>query len=106
MIRSMTGFGQAELDTPAGRLRAEVKTVNHRYFVASVRMPSALDRHEPQVREWLRGVLPRGHVSLTVRLERPDGEGDGPVLEPDEAREDRKSTRLNSSHVKISYAVF
>lgn len=86
MIRSMTGFGQAELDTPAGRLRAEVKTVNHRYFVASVRLPAALDRHEPQIREWLRAVLPRGHVSLTLRLERPDAEGDGPTLELDEAR--------------------
>src|SRR6266511_4915234 len=26
--------------------------------------------------------------------------------QPDERRQDRKSTRLNSSHVKISYAVF
>jgi len=86
MIRSMTGFGQAEADTPAGRLRAEVKTVNHRYFVASVRMPPALDRYELQVREWLRAILPRGHVSLTLRLERPDAEGEGPVLELDEAR--------------------
>src|SRR5690606_12513606 len=86
MVRSMTGFGQAELDTPAGRLRAEVKTVNHRYFVASIRLPPALDRYEPQVREWLRAVLPRGHVTLTVRLERPDAEGDAPVLELDEAR--------------------
>src|SRR5690606_4138657 len=86
MVRSMTGFGQAELDTPAGRLRAEVKTVNHRYFVASVRLPSALERYEPQVREWLRAVLPRGHVSLTLRLARPDAEGDAPGLELDEAR--------------------
>jgi uncharacterized protein (TIGR00255 family) len=86
MIRSMTGFGEAEVDSPAGRLRAEVKTVNHRYFVASIRLPPALDRYEPQVREWLRAVLPRGHVTLTVRLERPDAEGDAPVLELDEAR--------------------
>ena len=86
MVRSMTGFGQAELDTPAGRLRAEVKTVNHRYFVASVRLPPALDRYELQVREWLRAVLPRGHVTLTLRLERPDADGEGPVLGVDEAR--------------------
>ena len=32
MIRSMTGFGEAEVETPAGRLRAEARTVNHRYF--------------------------------------------------------------------------
>src|SRR5690554_7156676 len=28
------------------------------------------------------------------------------VLKPAEAKKDRKSTRLNSSHVRISYAVF
>src|SRR5205807_9404050 len=28
------------------------------------------------------------------------------LSEPDQAREDRKSTRLNSSHLVISYAVF
>src|SRR5690606_41959081 len=33
-----------------------------------------------------------------------EGEDIGP--EPDDVIEDRKSTRLNSSHVKISYAVF
>src|SRR5690606_41684937 len=30
----------------------------------------------------------------------------GSVVEPGPDRKDRKSTRLNSSHVKISYAVF
>src|SRR5690606_42136887 len=30
----------------------------------------------------------------------------GPELPGDRSRRDRKSTRLNSSHVKISYAVF
>src|SRR5690606_39612789 len=34
----------------------------------------------------------------TIRLIAPDGTGDREL--------DRKSTRLNSSHVKISYAVF
>src|SRR5207302_5168384 len=34
------------------------------------------------------------------------GQGGQQMLDPDMAVEDRKSTRLNSSHVKISYAVF
>src|SRR5690349_22533685 len=44
---------------------------------------------------WRPGCLPRPGADP-----RPHGAGDG-VLEPD-----RKSTRLNSSHVEISYAVF
>src|SRR5690606_40051147 len=31
---------------------------------------------------------------------------DGPGIPPERIAQDRKSTRLNSSHVKISYAVF
>src|SRR5690606_39943959 len=40
----------------------------------------------------------------------PYGQRDGRVIDPvglpGNLRKDRKSTRLNSSHVKISYAVF
>src|SRR3712207_8192324 len=32
--------------------------------------------------------------------------GGQPLLQPDALRQDRKSTRLNSSHANISYAVF
>src|SRR3712207_8601494 len=34
------------------------------------------------------------------------GEGQPAAEDPDERQEDRKSTRLNSSHANISYAVF
>lgn len=86
MIRSMTGYGDAEADTPAGRIRAEIRTVNHRYFSANLRLSSILERFEPQVREWLRGHFPRGHVNVSLRLEgaaAPDGEA---PLVLDEAR--------------------
>jgi len=73
MIRSMTGFGEAELDTPAGRLRAELKTVNHRYFSAQLRLPTAAERFDGAIREWLRGFLPRGHVNYSLRIESPEG---------------------------------
>src|SRR6266511_5397174 len=48
---------------------------------------------------------PRRGRSQVVR--RVDVEGEAGLVEPDSARlRDRKSTRLNSSHVKNSYAVF
>lgn len=72
MIRSMTGYGEAELDTPVGRLRAEARTVNHRYFSLNMRLGRGLDRFEPHVREWLRALLPRGHVNFSLRLETAD----------------------------------
>lgn len=87
MIRSMTGYGAAERETAAGRLRAEIKTVNHDTFRASLKLPPALEPYEAQVREWLRGELSRGHVNYSLRLELPDGEsGDRLTLSIDEAR--------------------
>ena len=86
MIRSMTGFGEAERETPAGRLRCEVKTVNHRYFSANIRMSAPLERFEPQIREWLRALMPRGHVNCSVRLNAGTDTGDAPLLTLDEGR--------------------
>src|SRR5690606_40064326 len=54
----------------------------------------------PHVKEWL------GHCRSAMEIvrERHGIDGDTP-LDPKYLK-DRKSTRLNSSHVKISYAVF
>jgi uncharacterized protein (TIGR00255 family) len=86
MIRSMTGFGEAEHETAAGRLRCEVKTVNHRYFSLNLRLSSSLERYEPQVREWLRGLLPRGHVNCSLRLQNGIEPGEAPPLVVDDQR--------------------
>lgn len=86
MIRSMTGFGEADRETAAGRLRAEVRTVNHRFFSANLRLSRVLERHEPQVREWLRARMPRGHVNFVLRLDRNGGGADATGLQLDVAR--------------------
>lgn len=70
MIRSMTGYGDAERDTPAGRLRLEVKTVNHRFFNASIKTPSGFDRYEKGIGDALKGYLTRGHVSAFLSIDR------------------------------------
>ncbi|MBI4545005.1 MAG: YicC family protein [Gemmatimonadetes bacterium] len=87
MIRSMTGYGAADRETAAGRLQVELKTVNHRYFSANLRLPAPLERSEPEIRERLRASLPRGHVSCSLRLTTPDSAGESaPPLRLDEAR--------------------
>ena len=78
MIRSMTGFGEADGETSAGRLRVELRTVNHRYLNVNTRLPSTLARWEVDIREWLRAHFVRGHVNCTVRLDR-EGPGGVPV---------------------------
>ena len=70
MIRSMTGFGAAAGLVGAARVSVELRTVNHRFFNPSLKLPSELSRWEAEVREALRRSIARGHVTLMARVER------------------------------------
>ncbi len=86
----MTGYGEAERQTAAGLLRAEIKTVNHRFLNINVRTPAGCDRFEHEMQAWLRPYLARGHAQLVLTLDRSLGErgaeDDLPVLDLDRAR--------------------
>jgi uncharacterized protein (TIGR00255 family) len=76
LSHSMTGFGAAEGAVAGGRLRIEIRTVNHRYFNLSLKLPQDLVPIEGECREMLRKEFERGHVSVSVRwVEHP------PVIE-------------------------
>jgi uncharacterized protein (TIGR00255 family) len=70
MIRSMTGFGAAEGPVGTSRVAIEVRSVNHRFFSPSIKLPASLARWETEVRETLRKSISRGHVTVTARAER------------------------------------
>ena len=59
----MTGFGQAEGTVGTSRVLVEVRTVNHRFFSPSIKLPGAYGRWETEVREAMRLKVSRGHVS-------------------------------------------
>ena len=87
MIRSMTGFGAADGQVGSLRVSVEVRTVNHRFFSPSIKLPGSLARWETEVREALRQRVARGHVTLMARTERAAADGDGAsALAIDEAR--------------------
>jgi len=73
----MTGFGSAEDRVLRGRLRIEIRTVNHRYFNPQLKLPADLAGVEIEMRERLRQLLERGHVAVTARWV----EGPGPERE-------------------------
>ncbi|MGI8617774.1 MAG: YicC/YloC family endoribonuclease [Gemmatimonadaceae bacterium] len=78
----MTGFGTAEGTVGEARVTVEVRTVNHRFFNASIKLPSPFGAWEGEVRDALRRHIARGHVSMGARIERRE---DSPV-QIDEAR--------------------
>ena len=91
-IRSMTGFaqvrgevlrqngdgpGMAATSSPAhGRLAfaLSLKSVNHRFLDLHFRLPSGTDSLEMQLRRLLKEKMARGHVEVTLSLERAAGE--------------------------------
>ena len=67
MPYSMTGFGAAEGPVAGGRLRVEIRTVNHRHFNLSPKLPADLSALEPELRDRLRKEFDRGHIAVQVR---------------------------------------
>lgn len=74
MTKSMTGFGSAEGTVGSARVSVEIRSVNHRFFNPSIKLPTELSKWEPEVREALRRGVSRGHVTLMARIQRPDTE--------------------------------
>jgi uncharacterized protein (TIGR00255 family) len=63
----MTGFGAAEGPAGGGRIRVEIRTVNHRHFNPALKLPQELVALEADLRERLRRDFDRGHIAVAVR---------------------------------------
>ncbi len=72
----MTGFGSAEGNVLGGRLSIEIRSVNHRYYNPQLKLPFELGGVEGPLRERLRQLLERGHVTVSARwIEAPQRDG-------------------------------
>jgi uncharacterized protein (TIGR00255 family) len=71
VIYSMTGFASARgaADEKPG-FSVSIKSVNHRFLDLHMRLPSYCDALEMQVRKLLKEALKRGHVEVTLQVER------------------------------------
>jgi uncharacterized protein (TIGR00255 family) len=74
-IYSMTGFARAQVRVPLpneGQLSytLSVKSVNHRFLDVQLRLPQGLDALEMELRKAIKDTLVRGHVDLTLSIDR------------------------------------
>ena len=74
MIRSMTGFAEAERNTPWGTLSWELRSVNHRYLEVTPRLPDDLRALDAPVRERIAARVARGKVDAILRIKRDHGD--------------------------------
>ena len=87
-LRSMTGFAQVKgelINRVDGDLHStqgnghlafalSLKSVNHRFLDLHFRLPSGSDSIEMQLRRLLKENIARGHVEVTLSLERGSSE--------------------------------
>ncbi len=70
-VMSMTGFASVAGVLDRGRgFSLTMKGVNHRHLDLSVRLPMGMDGLEPALRKAVKGAVRRGHVELTLVLEK------------------------------------
>ncbi|KAA6185303.1 YicC family protein [Thiohalocapsa marina] len=74
MIKSMTAFARESDTAEVGDLTWEVRSVNHRFLEANVRLPEDLRALEPAVRERLGARLGRGKLDCSLRFAPRAGE--------------------------------
>ena len=69
MLKSMTGFGRFESETPERKISVEMKAVNHRYCEISLKMPKKLNFFESAIRNLLKNYISRGKVDIFIIYE-------------------------------------
>ena len=75
MIKSMTGYGKANLAQENREYQVEIKSVNHRYLDISVKMPRVLSYLEEAVKKEIAKKVKRGKIDIFITFENHSTQG-------------------------------
>jgi len=67
MIRSMTGYGEASCEKSGSHYFLELRSLNGRYFKATIRLPEEFQGLEAEFESELRKRVSRGSVTLSAK---------------------------------------
>jgi uncharacterized protein (TIGR00255 family) len=73
-MKSMTGYGNAVLDTAEVQISVEIKCLNSKFFDAQLRIPRAFIEKEIEIRNILSESLDRGKISLSIDFQKKTNE--------------------------------
>jgi uncharacterized protein (TIGR00255 family) len=68
MVRSMTGFGRAEVSGESIAVTVEARSVNHRHLDVALRLPRSLAALELDARRLVQARVERGRVDVAVQV--------------------------------------
>lgn len=69
MIKSMTGYGRAQQLVDGMNITVEIKSVNHRYFEFSSKLPRSYGFLDEKLKSFFMGKLTRGKMECYVQIE-------------------------------------
>ena len=69
MLKSMTGYGTATLDSDSLSVTVEVKTLNSKFLDIYCRIPRQYSEREIEIRNLLTHILERGKVELNLSIQ-------------------------------------
>lgn len=75
-MRSMTGYGKGTASRDGLTVTAEIKTVNHKFFDWSIKMPKGFLFVEDDAKRAVAAEVQRGHVDVYLTVERDAGVAD------------------------------
>lgn len=75
MVKSMTGYGRAGQNVGGMDITFEVKSVNHRYYEYSSRLPRAYGFLDDKIKNYLQRTIARGKVDVYLFIETTDAPG-------------------------------
>jgi uncharacterized protein (TIGR00255 family) len=103
MIRSMTGYGRAEVSGPRLSAAVECRSVNHRHLDISLKLPRALAVYEPDARRLIQAAVQRGRVDVSATL-MPAGGGGSTTLSVNtaQAREYEAAARAVADELRLT----
>lgn len=68
MLKSMTAYGRASINTKVGHFIVEIQSVNRKFLEVNVFLPRELSQFDIELKKWLMPFLARGQVSIKVNV--------------------------------------
>lgn len=74
MVKSMTGFGKATVESGNKKIVIEVKSLNSKQLDLSLRLPNLYKEKEMEIRSMVKDRLERGKVDMNIYFDSAEGE--------------------------------
>jgi uncharacterized protein (TIGR00255 family) len=74
MLKSMTGYGRSQQIIGGRDILVEIRSVNHRYFEFSARVPRAYGYLEEKMKSFVQSRVSRGKIDVNVTVYTVEGQ--------------------------------